>query len=119
MCHTYTTPRISNFYEEFVHHADDEVVESKKYCNMNGSPHFVARKSRPDITLAVNILDQYSMKPSLFLVKYITEVFGYLSLTLESSYSSIGGANVTKWSLCAANEILEGFKLCANLDLDG
>lgn len=49
---------------------------------MISSLQFLARQTRPDIPLAVNIPVRYSAKPMLYLMKCMKKVFGYRTLTI-------------------------------------
>lgn len=45
-CRTYTTPMVSNLYDELQHHSTDEVNNADKYRNMIRSLQFLARWSK-------------------------------------------------------------------------
>ena len=57
-CRTFTNPMVSNFYDEIMHHKNDSIIQINDYRTMIGCLQFIARRSRPDIMLAVNILAQ-------------------------------------------------------------
>lgn len=82
-CRTYTTPMISNFFDELMHNSNDEADDTVQYRNMIGRLQFLARRSRPDIMLAVNVLAQYSANPTKYHTKFVKRIFGYLKYTQD------------------------------------
>lgn len=80
-CQTFSTRVVTNFFGEVQHHTDDPIIESENYKNMIGCLQFLARHSRPDITLSVHILAQTSARPINYLSNCTKRTFGYLKLT--------------------------------------
>lgn len=69
-CCTYKTLKISNFLDELSYHAEDEAVSRKAYRNMIGSLLFPSHLTRPDISLPVGILSQYTNRLTNLLLKF-------------------------------------------------
>lgn len=78
---TYSTPMISNFYDEVILHKSDQPVDETNYRAMIGALLFLARRTRPDISTAVGILSQFSNQPTVFIMHCVKRVFGYLKGT--------------------------------------
>lgn len=62
---------VSNFFDELMHHKHGDVDDKEKYGNMIGRLQFIARRSRPDIMLAVNVFAQYAAKRTKFHMKCV------------------------------------------------
>lgn len=66
---------------------DNPVIEGEKFRNMIECLQFLCHRSAPDISTAVDIMSQYSTKPTSFLTKSLKRVFGYLKSTRDYGLS--------------------------------
>jgi hypothetical protein len=60
---------------------EDEPADPKKYQQLKGSLLFIARETRPDINVPINLLGRRATKPSIQKYKTALRVLGYLYLT--------------------------------------
>lgn len=77
-CQTFFTSMVTNFFDEAQQHTDYPIIASGNYRNLIGCPQFLAQRSRPNIMLSVNILAQYSARPTKYLSNCIKRIFDYL-----------------------------------------
>lgn len=73
----------SNFHNELIFHLDNPVLKDACSGNTIDVLNFLARQSRPDIATSVEILSQFSVKPTKFVINEFKRVLGRLKRTAQ------------------------------------